>query len=53
MGFIKQRILSVLNGPKASSDSYVAYLRSLGMVIGDETHIYSPKKCLLIPHVLG
>lgn len=47
MGFIKQRILSVLNGPKASSDSYVAYLRSLGMVIGDETHIYSTKKCLI------
>lgn len=47
IGFIKQRIRSVLNGPKASSDSYIAYLRSLGMVIGDETQIYSPKKCLI------
>lgn len=32
-------------GPKTDSSSYVAYLRSLGMVIGENTTIYVPTKC--------
>lgn len=32
-------------GPKYSSDTYIEYLRSLGMVIGDDTVIYTPTRC--------
>lgn len=39
---IKEFVRKIVFGPKASSASYVAYLRSLGMVIGDNTMIYSP-----------
>ena len=34
-------------GHKATSDSFVRYLRSLGMVIGDEVHFYAPMKCIV------
>ena len=40
---IRQRIREIIIGPRASSASYVAYLRSKGMVIGDNTVIYSPR----------
>lgn len=33
----------IIDGPKASSSSYIAYLRSLGMPIGRNTVFYSPK----------
>jgi acetyltransferase-like isoleucine patch superfamily enzyme len=32
-------------GPKASSQAYIKHLRSLGMVIGENTVIYAPTKC--------
>lgn len=32
-------------GPKASSQAYAEYLRSLGMVIGENSVIYAPTKC--------
>lgn len=34
-------------GPKASSETYITYLRSLGMVIGDDVVIYSPTHCII------
>lgn len=34
-------------GFKASSETYVEHLRSLGMVIGDNTVIYSPTHCTI------
>lgn len=34
-------------GPKASSQDYVNYLRSNGMVIGNNTVIYSPNNCVI------
>lgn len=34
-------------GSKASSETYVEHLRSLGMVIGDNTVIYSPTHCII------
>lgn len=34
-------------GPKESSAAYIAYLRSQGMVIGDNTVIYSPTHCTI------
>ena len=34
-------------GPKGSSDEYIAHLRSQGMVIGDNTVIYSPTRCTI------
>lgn len=37
----------LIDGPRASSEEYVKYLRSLGMVIGDNTVIYSPKHCVI------
>lgn len=44
---IKEFVRKIVFGPKASSASYVAYLRSLGMVIGDNTMIYSPRYCTI------
>lgn len=34
-------------GARSSSDSYIAYLRSLGMRIGEETVIYAPRNCVI------
>lgn len=42
---IKQLIRKLVYGPKASPASYVEYLRSLGMTIGENTIIYTPTKC--------
>ena len=44
---IKDALKKLVLGPKASSDSYVAHLRSLGMVIGDNTVVYSPRRCII------
>lgn len=47
MGFknnLKNKIRKLAYGPKASSEDYIAYLRSLGMKIGDRTCIYVPTK---------
>lgn len=44
---IKEFVRKIVFGPKASSASYVAYLRSLGMVIGDNIMIYSPRYCTI------
>lgn len=41
---IKNLIKSILYGEKYNSESYVKYLRSLGMEIGDRTHIFVPTK---------
>lgn len=42
---LKLRVKRLIDGPKATSKDYVEHLRSLGMVIGDNTVIYSPKHC--------
>lgn len=44
---IKEFVRKIVFGPKASSASYVAYLCSLGMVIGNNTMIYSPRYCTI------
>ena len=44
---IKQAINKIVMGPKASSQDYVNYLRSNGMVIGNNTVIYSPNNCVI------
>lgn len=44
---LRLRIKKLIDGPRASSGDYVEYLRSLGMVIGDNTVIYSPKHCTI------
>ena len=47
MGFkknLKDIFRKLVYGPKASSEDYVAYLRSLGMIIGERTCIYVPTK---------
>lgn len=44
---IKQAIKKIVMGPKASSQDYVNYLRSNGMVIGNNTVIYSPNNCVI------
>lgn len=41
---IKQRIKKVIYGSKANSESYIKYLRSLGVKIGDRTTFYAPIK---------
>lgn len=45
--FIMQSLQRAILGPRASSASYVAHLRSLGMVIGDNTVIYAPRDCVI------
>lgn len=44
---IKHTIKRLVLGPKASSTDYVNYLRSIGMVIGKNTVIYSPNYCVI------
>lgn len=44
---LKQRLRRFIYGPKATSESYVRYLCSRGMVIGDNTVIYSPTHCVI------
>lgn len=43
----KDIVKSVIYGPKASSASYISYLRSQGMVIGENSVIYSPTHCVI------
>lgn len=44
---LKHILKKLILGPKTSSSDYVAYLRSLGMTIGDNTVIYSPNYCVI------
>lgn len=44
---LRELVRRLVYGPKASSGTYVEYLRSLGMVIGDDTVIYSPTHCTI------
>lgn len=44
---LRKAAKKAIDGPKASSADYVAHLRSLGMVIGDNSVIYSPKHCVI------
>lgn len=44
---LKHMLRKMALGPKASSSDFVAHLRSIGMVIGDDTVIYSPSYCVI------
>ena len=44
---IKGVLHEMVFGPKASSEKYIAYLRSRGMVIGENTVIYTPRECTI------
>ena len=44
---IRHAIKKIVRGPKASSLDFVNYLRSKGMVIGNNTVIYSPNNCVI------
>lgn len=44
---VKDLIRGFIYGPKATSASYVSHLRSVGMVIGENTIIYSPTQCII------
>lgn len=44
---IKRFVKKIVDGPRASSEAYVEHLRSLGMVIGEHTVVYSPKHCII------
>lgn len=44
---IKKHIKKILFGCRADSDSYVAYLRSLGMKIGNRVVIFSPRNVVI------
>lgn len=41
---LKELVRKLAYGPKATSDSYIVWLRSKGMVIGDNCAIYAPTK---------
>ena len=41
---INRIIRKLIYGHKASTETYIKYLRSLGMKIGDESTIYVPTK---------
>lgn len=44
---IKQLAKRLILGPRAESETYINYLRSLGMSIGDNASIYVPTKTLI------
>ncbi len=44
---IKQIAYYIAYGPKATNDRYVAHLREIGILIGEKTHFYDPKSCLI------
>lgn len=44
---IKEYIRKIIYGPRASSEAYISWLRSLGMVIGDNCTIYVPTKTVI------
>ncbi|WP_342042985.1 acyltransferase [Bacillus sp. OTU2372] len=44
---IKDKIKKLLFGPKASSDLYIDYLRKIGVQIGKDCIIYSPRHSLI------
>lgn len=44
---IKGALREMVFGPKASSEKYIAHLRSQGMVIGENTVIYTPRECTI------
>lgn len=44
---IKERIKKIAYGVKYSSESYIDYLRNIGITIGDDCTIYSPTKTLI------
>lgn len=50
---INKILRKLLYGNKADSKTYIEYLRSLGMKIGEETTIYVPTKLKLILHARG
>ena len=50
---LKHILKKLILGPKTSSSDYVAYLRSLGMTIGDNTVIYRPITASLTRRDLG
>ena len=41
---INRIIRKLIYGPKASSETYIKYLRNIGMKIGEESTIYVPTK---------
>lgn len=41
---LKEYIKKIVYGDKASSETYIKYLRTIGMKIGDESTIYVPTK---------
>lgn len=43
MSFLKNIIKKIIFREKASSDTYIEYLRKIGCIIGENT-IYSPRK---------
>lgn len=50
---IKQIAKRIAYGPKADSQSYIVYLRSKGMRIGEDVTIYVPTKTTLMRHIRG
>lgn len=44
---VHQLIRRLIYGPRCSSDAYIAYLRSKGMIIGNNCVIYSPTHCMV------
>lgn len=44
---LRESLKKMLLGPRGSRESYVSYLRSQGMVIGENTVIYSPMHCVI------
>lgn len=47
LNLLKEIAKKIVYGPRADSDHYVRYLRSLGCRIGDGTCIFSPTKTLI------
>ena len=44
---IKKIVKKIIYGNKCDSSTYIKYLKSLGMKIGDHTKIYSPRNIII------
>ena len=44
---IRKIIEKIVFGHKADSETYIKYLRKIGMRIGEDTYLYAPRRILI------
>lgn len=51
--FIKEFVKKILYGNRYSSETYIKYLKGLGVKIGERTVIFSPRETFMMNNILG